>query len=174
MNETANATLALGALPVMAHAREEVEEMAAIAGALVLNIGTLSPHWVEAMLLAGRVANERADAGRARPGRRRRDDVPHGDGEAAARRARRDRAARQRRRDRDPRRAGADRIEHERRPALVRDPTGEEHRLDPVRRERADVQDERRRSRPSPPPPRARAPSPEADQARASHSPSRS
>jgi hydroxyethylthiazole kinase len=58
MNETANATLALGALPVMAHAREEVEEMAAIAGALVLNIGTLSPDWVEAMLLAGRAANE--------------------------------------------------------------------------------------------------------------------
>ena len=59
MNETANATLALGALPVMAHAREEVEEMAALAGALVLNIGTLSPHWVEAMILAGRSANER-------------------------------------------------------------------------------------------------------------------
>src|SRR5437870_8163660 len=58
MNETANATLALGALPVMAHAREEVEEMVALAGALVLNIGTLSPHWVEAMLLAGRAANE--------------------------------------------------------------------------------------------------------------------
>jgi hydroxyethylthiazole kinase len=57
MNETANATLALGALPVMAHAREEVEEMAAIAGALVLNIGTLSPAWVDAMLLAGRAAN---------------------------------------------------------------------------------------------------------------------
>jgi len=60
MNETANATLALGALPVMAHAREEVEEMAALAGALVLNIGTLSPHWVEAMIAAGRAANERA------------------------------------------------------------------------------------------------------------------
>jgi hydroxyethylthiazole kinase len=59
MNETANATLALGALPVMAHAREEVEEMAALAGALVLNIGTLSPHWVDAMIAAGRVANER-------------------------------------------------------------------------------------------------------------------
>ena len=59
MNETANATLALGALPVMAHAREEVEEMVALAGALVLNIGTLSPHWVEAMLLAGKAANER-------------------------------------------------------------------------------------------------------------------
>jgi hydroxyethylthiazole kinase len=59
MNETANATLALGALPVMAHAREEVEEMVGLAGALVLNIGTLSPHWVEAMLLAGRAASER-------------------------------------------------------------------------------------------------------------------
>ena len=59
MNETANATLALGALPVMAHAREEVEEMAGIASALVLNIGTLSPPWVEAMLIAGRTAGER-------------------------------------------------------------------------------------------------------------------
>jgi hydroxyethylthiazole kinase len=57
MNETANATLALGALPVMAHAREEVEEMVGLAGALVLNIGTLSPHWVEAMLAAGKAAN---------------------------------------------------------------------------------------------------------------------
>jgi hydroxyethylthiazole kinase len=57
MNETANATLALGALPVMAHAREEVEEMVALAGALVLNIGTLSPHWVEAMLAAGNAAS---------------------------------------------------------------------------------------------------------------------
>jgi hydroxyethylthiazole kinase len=57
MNETANATLALGALPVMAHAREEVEEMAGLAGALVLNIGTLSPHWVEAMVAAGKAAN---------------------------------------------------------------------------------------------------------------------
>jgi hydroxyethylthiazole kinase len=56
MNETANATLALGALPVMAHAPQEVAEMAANAGALVLNIGTLSEHWVEAMLLAGRAA----------------------------------------------------------------------------------------------------------------------
>src|ERR671922_2558489 len=56
MNETANATLSLGALPVMAHAPQEVEEMAAVAGALVLNIGTLSEHWIEAMLLAGKAA----------------------------------------------------------------------------------------------------------------------
>ena len=57
MNETANATLALGALPVMAHAAEEVEEMASVAGALVLNIGTLSQPWIEAMLLAAQAAN---------------------------------------------------------------------------------------------------------------------
>jgi len=59
MNETANATLALGALPVMAHARDEVEEMVGLAGALVLNIGTLSAPWVDAMLAAGRAANAR-------------------------------------------------------------------------------------------------------------------
>jgi hydroxyethylthiazole kinase len=59
MNETANATLAIGALPVMAHAPEEVEEMVGLASALVLNIGTLSEHWIEAMLLAGRAATER-------------------------------------------------------------------------------------------------------------------
>jgi hydroxyethylthiazole kinase len=59
MNETANAILALGALPVMAHAEEEVAEMVGLAGALVLNIGTLSERWIEAMLIAGKAANER-------------------------------------------------------------------------------------------------------------------
>jgi hydroxyethylthiazole kinase len=59
MNETANATLALGALPVMAHAPEEVEEMTGLASSLVLNIGTLSAHWVDAMLLAGSAATAR-------------------------------------------------------------------------------------------------------------------
>lgn len=59
MNYTANALLAAGASPVMAHAREEVEEMVSLAGALVLNIGTLSVSWVDAMVLAGRKANER-------------------------------------------------------------------------------------------------------------------
>ncbi len=59
MNETANATLALGALPVMAHAAEEVEEMVGLAGSLVLNIGTLYPELVESMLLAGKEANRR-------------------------------------------------------------------------------------------------------------------
>lgn len=59
MNETANATLCIGALPIMAHAAEEVEEMVRMAGALVLNIGTLTPEWVDAMALAGRSANEK-------------------------------------------------------------------------------------------------------------------
>ena len=59
MNETANAILALGALPVMAHAKDEVREMVGLAGALVLNIGTLSEDWIEAMLLAGAAANAR-------------------------------------------------------------------------------------------------------------------
>lgn len=55
-NVTANATLAIGASPVMAHAPEEVAEMARAARALVLNIGTLSTDQVEAMLEAGRAA----------------------------------------------------------------------------------------------------------------------
>jgi hydroxyethylthiazole kinase len=59
MNLTANALLAIGASPVMAHALEEVEEMADLARALVLNIGTLSPPWVEAMIRAGRRARVR-------------------------------------------------------------------------------------------------------------------
>jgi hydroxyethylthiazole kinase len=59
MNTTANVLLAVGASPVMAHAREEVEEMSAIAAAVVLNIGTLSPAWVDAMWLAGAAANRR-------------------------------------------------------------------------------------------------------------------
>lgn len=58
MNFTANALLAAGASPVMAHAHEEVEEMVSLAGALVLNIGTLTPHWVQSMEIAGRKANQ--------------------------------------------------------------------------------------------------------------------
>jgi hydroxyethylthiazole kinase len=59
MNSSANILLALGASPVMAHAIEEVEEMASYADALVLNIGTLSPKWVDAMIKAGKTANRK-------------------------------------------------------------------------------------------------------------------
>ena len=58
MNFTANTLLAMGASPVMAHAADEVEEMVSLASALVINIGTLSKHWIESMLKAGRRANE--------------------------------------------------------------------------------------------------------------------
>ena len=58
MNTTANATLACGASPVMAHAIEEVRDMVSLAGALVLNIGTLTPAIVDSMLAAGEHANE--------------------------------------------------------------------------------------------------------------------
>lgn len=57
MNSTANALLACGASPVMAHASEEVEEMVSLAGALVLNIGTLTPYWIDSMSKAGKRAN---------------------------------------------------------------------------------------------------------------------
>ncbi|MEJ2730651.1 MAG: hydroxyethylthiazole kinase [Deltaproteobacteria bacterium] len=58
MNYTANALLAMGASPVMAHARNEVEDMVALAGALVLNIGTLTDDWIRSMIMAGRKASE--------------------------------------------------------------------------------------------------------------------
>jgi len=57
MNTTANTLLAQGASPVMAHAENEVEEMVSFAGALVLNIGTLTESWVAAMIKAGKKAN---------------------------------------------------------------------------------------------------------------------
>jgi len=59
MNFTANILLASGASPVMAHAIEEVEDMVSIASALVINIGTLSPPWVESMIKAGKAASKK-------------------------------------------------------------------------------------------------------------------
>lgn len=56
MDLAANVLLAVGASPVMAHAREEVADMVAIAGALTINIGTLDPAWVEAMEIAAEKA----------------------------------------------------------------------------------------------------------------------
>ena len=59
MQQTANALLAIGASPVMAHAIEEVEEMSTLANALVVNIGTLSAGWIPSMHAAIRTANLR-------------------------------------------------------------------------------------------------------------------
>ena len=59
MNNSANALLAIGASPVMAHAEEEMEAMVGIASALVVNIGTLSGSWVRAMFSAVHAAGQR-------------------------------------------------------------------------------------------------------------------
>lgn len=56
--QCANMTRAFGAFPVMAHAIEESAEMAGIASALVLNIGTLTPGMVHSMIAAGQKAND--------------------------------------------------------------------------------------------------------------------
>ena len=52
MNSSANILLAVGASPVMAHSPAEVEEMTSMAGALVLNIGTIQEDWLDTMILA--------------------------------------------------------------------------------------------------------------------------
>ncbi len=57
--DCANVVRAFGALPVMAHAIEESADMARIASALVLNIGTLTPELVASMIAAGCAANEK-------------------------------------------------------------------------------------------------------------------
>jgi hydroxyethylthiazole kinase len=56
MNSTANVLLAMGASPIMAHALEEMADITAIANSVVVNIGTLSPVWIESMMAAGRLA----------------------------------------------------------------------------------------------------------------------
>jgi hydroxyethylthiazole kinase len=58
IDDCANATLCTGALPVMTHAVDEVEEMVAASDALVINIGTPVPEQIEAMILAGKKATE--------------------------------------------------------------------------------------------------------------------
>lgn len=57
MNNTANALLAIGASPIMAHAHEEMESMVNICQVLVVNIGTLDEYWATSMILAAKHAN---------------------------------------------------------------------------------------------------------------------
>lgn len=58
MNNTANALLAVGASPIMAHAVEEIEDIVSISSSLVINMGTLSAKWIDAMILAATKAKE--------------------------------------------------------------------------------------------------------------------
>ena len=61
MNNTANALLAVGASPIMAHAKSEIREMIAISNVVVINIGTLDEYWSEAMLIAAEEAHRRSE-----------------------------------------------------------------------------------------------------------------
>ena len=58
VNDCANILLACGGSPIMADDAEEVEEITAVCGGLNINIGTLNKRTIEAMLLAGKKANE--------------------------------------------------------------------------------------------------------------------
>jgi len=58
MNTTANALLALGASPIMAHSPEEIEELVASADAVVVNIGTLDSNSTYSMVKAVTIARE--------------------------------------------------------------------------------------------------------------------
>lgn len=58
MNSTANVLLAMGAAPIMAHAKEEIDEIVRLAGSVVINIGTLSKDWIESMVQAAALCQE--------------------------------------------------------------------------------------------------------------------
>lgn len=59
MNIAANVMLAAGASPAMVHATEEAAEFSGLAGALTINIGTLSAEWFVGMKLAAIAAHEK-------------------------------------------------------------------------------------------------------------------
>lgn len=58
ITDCANGVLACGAAPIMAEDTREVEDITSISQALVLNIGTLMPLQIEAMLKAGKKAKQ--------------------------------------------------------------------------------------------------------------------
>ena len=57
--DCANIVKVLGASPVMAHAKEESGDMAKLGASLVLNIGTLTPDFIESMKVAAKSANKK-------------------------------------------------------------------------------------------------------------------
>lgn len=59
MQTTANALLAFGASPIMAHEEEEMDNIVGISSALVVNIGTLSKPWIKSMKKAVQIAKTR-------------------------------------------------------------------------------------------------------------------
>ncbi len=58
VNDCANITLAIGASPIMADAQGEASDIARIASAVVLNMGTLNERTIPSMIEAGKAAGE--------------------------------------------------------------------------------------------------------------------
>lgn len=58
VNDVANMMLACGGSPIMSDEIEDVEDITSICNATVLNIGTLNKNTIEAMIAAGKKANE--------------------------------------------------------------------------------------------------------------------
>ncbi|OCK50023.1 hydroxyethylthiazole kinase [Chryseobacterium sp. CBo1] len=58
MNNTANALLAVGASPIMSHAKSEIKDMVSISNAVVINIGTLDEYWSDSMLIVAEEAHQ--------------------------------------------------------------------------------------------------------------------
>lgn len=58
VNDVANILLSIGASPTMADSACEVAEIATMADALYINMGTIDEHIVDAMILAGQAANK--------------------------------------------------------------------------------------------------------------------
>lgn len=59
VNDCANVTICAGGSPVMTDAKEDIDDMVALASSVVLNIGTLNPRTVDSMIQAGKAANKR-------------------------------------------------------------------------------------------------------------------
>ncbi|UOQ45102.1 hydroxyethylthiazole kinase [Halobacillus salinarum] len=58
MNFSANGLLAFGASPIMANAKEDAADVAKLSNGVLINIGTLTEAQLEAMIEAGKAANE--------------------------------------------------------------------------------------------------------------------
>lgn len=59
VNDVANIELAMGASPIMADDESEAADIASIANALVINIGTLNSRTIVSMIKAGKAANSK-------------------------------------------------------------------------------------------------------------------
>lgn len=58
VNDVANMMLACGGSPIMSDEIDDVEDITSICNATVINIGTLNKNTIEAMIVAGKKANE--------------------------------------------------------------------------------------------------------------------